>query len=164
MTLSAPPPQDCGEPDGTRLLAYSEAPLRIERSPVEVALTPVPSADGVTSLLSQVRADARILLRISDMERPGKAGSYDVYVNVAPGVEPADQPDHFGGRISLYGPSAAGSGGAPRKFNFILDLTQVHKKLAGGPYAMRDRVRITIVPVHEWSEPVTVGCLSLHLG
>src|SRR5262245_59671758 len=123
MALCAPLPHDCGEPDGTRLLAHVEAPIHIERSPVEVVLTPVPSADGVTNLFSQLRPDARVLLRVSDMQRPGKAGSYDVYVNVPHGAEPRGQSDHFAGRISLYGPPP--SGGAPRKFNFVLDLSQL---------------------------------------
>jgi hypothetical protein len=107
----------------------------------------------------QLRTAARVLLRFSDMEASGRAGSYDVYVNVPPGTAPQDHADRFAGRISLYGPPRA-----PRKFNFVLDVSRVRDTLAAGLDEPGHRLRITIVPVYDWSEPVTVGSVSLHLG
>lgn len=137
-------------------IAASQAPVEVAGAPVEVVLTPLPDS-------ARAAPGGRVLLALEDVERPGRAGSYDVYLNLPARARPEDHPDHFAGRVSLYAPRASG-GAPPRRFEFVLDVTNVHRALVVRDPHADDPVRVTIVPVQDWGDAVTVGRVSLSLG
>ena len=147
----------------THEIAATRAPFAVARAPVEVELVPIAADVDDDDRASRLHAADRLLLQLADIRRPGKSGSYDVYLALPPGARPDDHPDHLAGRISLYGPPPRDQA-PPRVFHFVLDVSRLRATLAA---ALADRgypLRVTIAPADDWSDPVTVGRVALHVG
>lgn len=141
-------------------IAATRAPVEVARSPVEVELAPVAAA----ALRTGRAGDRdRLLLHLADIRRSGRSGSYDVYVELPDGARADQCSEHLAGRISLYGPPPRGHA-PPRTFEFVLDVSRLRTVIVAALVDRAHPLRVTIAPADDWSEPVTVGHVSLDAG
>lgn len=109
----------------------------------------------------------RVLLHLEGLTARTQSGSYDVYVNVPSGADETGHPERLAGRISLFGAQEAdrkARAHARAGFSFVLDITGLYKTLAvRGEWDVK-KLRVTLRPVYDWSDKVTVGRISVNVA
>jgi tyrosinase len=88
-----------------------------------------------------------------------------VYVNVPAGQPEASYPARRAGRVSLFGTTTArrqALGHGRDGFNFVLDVTNIYRALSASGEWDPAHLRVTLKPVYDWSDEVTVGRVSVN--
>jgi hypothetical protein len=105
---------------------------------------------------------------LENLTAPGRAISYDVYVNLSQGDDPAEHPEKLAGRLPLFGIAEASRAGAQHPgagLTYTLDISSIYEGLRREPNWDPENIQVTFIPVADWEgAPVTVGRVSLFLG
>lgn len=152
----------------TTLLGATKAAFRVGTAAAEIAIAMPRPAGGAASLRAQaaVPAGRRVLLHLEHVDCPDRAGSYDVFIDLPTAGRGKGHPDHFAGRVSMFGPRSAARGKTGRAksgFSFVLNITDLYRRIAGMPGWDPSKIRVAIHPVHQWSRDIKVGRVSLSL-
>ncbi|MFN7144385.1 MAG: hypothetical protein ACK4YP_11455 [Myxococcota bacterium] len=147
-------------PESTIPVASTRRPVHVEQAAVAVTLAPVAADDVAGRPSARPRREPRYLLRLEAIECAGHPGAYDVYLGLPPGARPEDHPDRLAGRVSLVGPRPTADRPV-RRFDVVVDVSRQGQRLSAHP---DDAVHVTLVPVYDWSDPLTIGTISLHIG
>lgn len=125
---------------------------------------PTPAA-GTESVHESVHD--RVLLHIEHITARDSPGSYDVYVNVPASKDEAHFPRRRAGRISLFGARQTRrttQSHTREGFNFVLDISEIYRTLSAAGEWDPARLGVTLKPVYEWSDKVTVGRVSVSVA
>ncbi len=117
-------------------------------------------------------APRRVFLNIENITSPGKPESYQVYLNLPPGADPAEHRELYAGLLPMFGvaESTDAAGDHPATgLHYTLEITEVVRTLEAQGEWNPDEMRVTFVPKRRGgagaaaaSTPVQVGRVSLY--
>lgn len=106
-------------------------------------------------------------LKIENVTSTGPASGYEVYLNLPPGADPQQHPDHLVGMMPLFGVAEASRPSAQHPgsgLHFSLDATDVVRTLQAKKAWDPNDVQVTFVPRHPTRRrgAIKVGQISLY--
>ncbi len=147
------------------MIGATQAPLALERSALHTVISTVALPAAASAGLEGVAGASTVLLHLENLEGKENAGSYDVFVNLPRRADPGDHPQLHAGRISMFGARAAKRrvrDHARVGFSFVLDVTRIYQALSAAGSWDPEHVRVSLVPVYDWSDEVKVGRISVN--
>ncbi len=148
-----------------RTVGRTLQPIRIHQAPVEAVIRPSAAygpADEVAPT-TLPRTANRFLLRVANLSSGGRPGAYDLYLNLPPGARALDHPERYAGRISVYGPTSDLENRGRPVFDFVLDITRPYQRLTAETDWQDDGLRVTMVPVYDWSDEIEIREINLNI-
>jgi tyrosinase len=186
----APPvgvtPAAAAVPGGTamvipEMVGASDEPIDLTGQRVVVNM-PVSAPTG-PARVAAAAADARpqrMFLNIENIKGSAAGTSYEVYVNVPAGEDPRAHQELYAGLLPLFGLAEATRGDQDHPgdgLHYALEVTDIIRRLSGGPDFDSGALRLTFVPQEEpaapsapaaaaaaAAEPVRIGRVSLYVA
>jgi tyrosinase len=152
------------------LVAATTESIELDNAPADATLTGPPGQHlPMAGPLDEAAGPApRVYLNLENLTATQRAPSYDVYLNIPAGHDPATHPERFVGRLSLFGVEEAtrqtarhaGSGAT-----YAFEITELYNRLSREPGWRNDALRVAFVPARAWKGgAVKVGRVSLYFG
>jgi len=111
-------------------------------------------------------APDRVFLNLENVRSLSDATTFDVYINVPDGDDPAQHPDNLAGSIALFGArkaSLANDKHAGNGLTFVLEISHVIDKLHLAGALQADQLHVRLVPLSPVADAdqVSIGGISV---
>lgn len=157
------------------LIGANDAEVRLQGQPVETRVRLDRGVSGKVARSLRVNEMAaaaakgpdRVFLNLENIRGANDAAIFDVYINLPPGANPVEHPEHLAGTVSLFGVKNATRGDSPHAgngINTVLEITDVIDTLHLNNAFDLDHLNVRLVPESDIrpQDNISVGRVSVY--